>query len=281
MLLLRLLSRLSFPVLYSISDFLFFISYYVIKYRRNVVWKNLKNSFPEKKDHELRGIEKEFYKNLCDYGVETLKLLSISNGELSKRVVYKNPEILQPFAGRNQSVILLASHQFNWEWLMVSGSVNLPMSIDFIYQRQSSQQFDHFIMQIRTRFGAHPIERGQTAREAIKRKEITRGIAIVADQFPNFEKKYWTEFLNQETAFFLGISQLAVLTQCPTFFVRSKKIKRGYYEAEVVPLTLPPYDKGSQIVVENYAKVTEKFIHENPDNWLWSHARWKRKREEV
>jgi Kdo2-lipid IVA lauroyltransferase/acyltransferase len=280
MFLLRLLSRLPFPVLYAISDFLFFVSYRVIKYRRNVTWGNLKNSFPEKNDKELREIEKKFYKNLCDYGVETMKLLSISKEELSKRMAYKNPEILQTFADKNQSVILLASHQFNWEWLMVSGSINLPMKVDFIYQRQSSKQFDHYTMQCRTRFGAYPIERGQTAREAIKRKEITRGIAIVADQFPNFEKKHWVSFLNQETAFFLGIGQLTVLTQCPSFFVRSKKIGRGYYKAEIFLLTTPPYEKGSQTVVENYAKVTEQFIREFPSNWLWSHARWKRKRGE-
>jgi Kdo2-lipid IVA lauroyltransferase/acyltransferase len=267
-------------MLYAFSDFLFFVSYRVILYRKNIVWANLKNSFPDKSESELKEIQRNFYKNLCDYAVETLKLLSISKEELSKRVVYLNPEILQPYADKNQSVILLASHQFNWEWLMVSGSTNLPMKIDFVYQKQSSKQFDHFIMQIRTRFGAYPIERGQTAREAIKRKEVTRGIAIVADQFPNFEKKHWTQFLNQETAFFLGIGQLTVLTQYPTFFASSKKVRRGYYEAQIFPLTVPPYEKESQAVVENYVKVTEKFIYKFPDNWLWSHARWKKKRGE-
>lgn len=275
MFLLRLISKLPFSVLYLLADFLFFAGYRLMKYRRNVVWGNLKNSFPEKEEKELRKTEKEFYQNLCDYTVETIKLLSIKKEELTARMKYKNPELLAPYSEKNQSVILLASHQFNWEWLMVSGSLNLPLKIDFVYQKQSSPSFDHFLLQIRSRFGAYPIERGQTAREAIKRKEITRGIAIIADQFPNFEKKHWTQFLHQETAFFLGIGQLVVLTQCPTFFVSSKKIKRGYYGAEIFPLTIPPYEKGSQAVVENYAKVTEQFIREYPDNWLWSHARWK------
>ena len=279
MLLLRVLAKLPFSVLYLLSDFLFFVSFRVIKYRRAIVWDNLKNSFPNKDHEELRIIERNFYANLCDYAVETLKLLSISKDELSRRMSYTNPEILQPYADRNQSVILMASHQFNWEWLMVSGSVNLPLKLDFIYQRVSSQSFDHLIMHCRTRFGGYPIERKQTAREVIKRKNITRAIAIVADQFPSHEKKHWVPFLNQETAFFLGLGQLTVLTQCPAFFVRSKKIKRGYYEAEIIPLTVPPYEKGSQMVVDKYAAVTESFIKEQPDNWLWSHARWKHKRE--
>lgn len=279
MLLLRVLAKLPFSVLYLLSDFLFFVGFRIIKYRRAIVWDNLKNSFPSKDHEELRVIEKNFYANLCDYAVETLKLLSISKHELSRRMPYTNPEILKPYVDRNQSVILMASHQFNWEWLMVSGSANLPLKLDFIYQRVSSQSFDHLIMQCRTRFGGYPIERKQTAREVIKRKNITRAIAIVADQFPSHEKKHWVPFLSQETAFFLGLGQLAVLTQCPAFFVRSKKIKRGYYEAEIIPLTVPPYEKGSQMVVDKYAAVTESFIKEQPDNWLWSHARWKHKRE--
>jgi len=280
MLLLRLISRLPLFVLYWLSDFLFFVGYRMMKYRREVVLKNLKNSFPTTSEKELHLIEKEFYQNLCDYAVETIKLLSIHKEELTKRMSYQNPEVLQSYADQKQSVILLASHQFNWEWLMVSGSINLPLPIDFVYQKQSSPSFDHFLMQIRCRFGAYAIERGQTARESIRRKDISRAVAIIADQFPNFEKKVWTSFLHQETAFFQGIGQLAVLTQYPAFFVRSKKIKRGYYQAELIPIATPPYDRDSQTLVENYARLVEQFITENPAGWLWSHERWKRKREE-
>lgn len=280
MLLLRLISRLPLFALYWLSDFLFFVGYRLLKYRRDVVWKNLKNSFPSASDKELRLIEKDFYQNLCDYAMETIKLLSISKAELTNRMRYRNPEVLQPFADQKRSVILLASHQFNWEWLMVSGSINLPLPIDFVYQKQSSPSFDHFLLQIRCRFGAYAIERGQTARESIRRKNIAKAIAIVADQFPNFEKKVWTSFLHQDTAFFQGIGQLAVVTQYPAFFVQCKKVKRGYYEAELIPIAAPPYQRDSQAIVENYAKTVEQFITENPASWLWSHERWKRKREE-
>jgi KDO2-lipid IV(A) lauroyltransferase len=259
---------------------MFFVGYRILKYRRSVVWKNLKNSFPDMPEKNLRQIEKEFYQNLCDYTVETIKLLSISKKDLSQRMFYQNPEALQLFADQNKSVILLASHQFNWEWLLASASINLPLPIDFVYQKQSSPSFDHFLLQIRCRFGAYPIERGQTAREAIRRKETPKAIAIIADQFPNFEKKVWTSFLNQETAFFQGIGQLAVLTQNPTFFVRSRKVKRGYYSAEIIPVASPPYLRDSQTIVENYAQLVDQFITENPASWLWSHERWKRKREE-
>lgn len=279
---LKVISRLPFPVLYFFSDFLYLVSYYVIGYRLKVVRKNLRNSFPDKSAAELKKVEKQFYKDLCDFGVETLKLLTISREELMKRMVYKNPEITQPFADKGQSIILLTSHQFNWEWLLVSGCLYLPFHVDFVYQRQASKFFNQLSLDSRTRFGAYPVERSQVAREAIKRRNVLRGVAIVADQFPGFDrdKKYWTTFLNQDTAFFLGLGQLAHLTQYPAVFYGVKKIKRGYYEAEGTVVSMPPYEKDSQQIVEDYVKVTEQVINQNPSGWLWSHNRWKRKRED-
>lgn len=236
-------------------------------------------SFPSKTEKDLRKIEKGFYKNLCDYGVETLKLLTISKEELSTRMVFHRPELIHELAKENKSVLIYASHQFNWEWLLAAGSFSLPMPVDFVYQQQSSGLFNDFSLLCRTRFGAYPILRQHVGRESLKRKHITRAIAIVADQFPGHEKKYWTNFLHQETAFFQGIGQLAVVTQYPSFYFVVRKIKRGYYETKCVLIAAPPYKDGLEII-EAYAKTTEKVIDENPSGWLWSHKRWKRQREE-
>ena len=277
MFLLRLLSYLPFPILYLFSDFLFLVSYRLISYRKKIVRKNLQKSFPEKTEAEIKAIEKQFYKDLCDYAVETLKLLSISATELKRRMVYKNPEIVKEFADKNQSILLLTSHQFNWEWLLTSGCLYLPLGVDYVYQKQSSKTFNAFSLAGRNRFGAFPIERSQVGRETIKRKNILRGVAIMADQFPGHarDKKLWTKFLNQNTAFFLGLSQVAYMTQYPAVFYGVRKIKRGYYEAEGFVVSRPPYVKDSQQIVEDYARAAEKIINQYPAGWLWSHNRWK------
>ena len=217
---LRILSQLPFSVLYLFSNFLFFVTYRLIKYRRKIVVKNLKNSFPESDDATIRAHEKEFYKNLCDYSVETLKLLTISEEDLKERMVYLNPEVITPYRDKSQSVIYVTSHQFNWEWLVAAGSIYLPIPVDFVYQPPSSKFFDQFSLLLRTRFGGHPIKRADVAREIIRRKDIVRGVAIVADQFPGHDndKRYWTTFLNQDTAFFQGVNQLSYMTQYPVFF---------------------------------------------------------------
>jgi KDO2-lipid IV(A) lauroyltransferase len=275
----RLLSYLPLTVLYILSDFLFLISFHIIRYRRKLTKTNIKNSFPEKSEQELKTIEKEFYKNLCDYAVEMLKLLTISKEDLSRRMVFKNPEVTENFKKQNKSILFLASHQFNWEWLMVSASISFPMAIEFIYQPVQSKFFDEFSLQSRTRFGARAIKRDEVAREIVKRKDTLRGIASVADQYPGYghDKKYVTDFLNQETVFFYGTNQLAVLTQYPAVYYKIKKVKRGYYEASPVVIAVPPYEKNSNEVIENYVRTAEEVIRENPSDWLWSHNRWKKR----
>ena len=280
MIILSWISKLPLSLLYYLSDFLFFVGYRLIKYRRVVVWRNLVNSFPEKSIDELRQIEKDFYRNLCDYAVETLKLLTISEEELRNRMVYKNLDLVKEYVQKNQSVIYLASHQFNWEWLLAAGPFYLHPAIDFVYQPQSSDFFNQFSLITRTRFGTYPIKRAQVAREAIKRRGLIRGVAIVCDQFPGLDhdKRFWTKFLNQDTAFFQAINQLGVVTQYPVMFGAVRKIKRGYYETEMMLLSSPPYSKEDTSIIENYIKTTEKIIREQPEGWLWSHERWKKSR---
>jgi Kdo2-lipid IVA lauroyltransferase/acyltransferase len=276
---LRLLSRLPFSVLYAFSDFLFFMSFYVVRYRRKTVQKNLINAFPEKTSSELNKIEKDFYKNLCDYGVEMLKLVTISKEELSKRMVFHHQEIPEGYKHRNQPILFLASHQFNWEWLLVSASITFPMAIEFVYQPVNNKFFDAFSLLSRSRFGALPIKRDEVAREILKRRKQLRGVASVADQYPGYghDKKYITTFLNQETVFFYGTNQLAIMTQYPVLYYEIKKVKRGYYAASPVVVGEPPYEKTSDSVIESYVRSVEKNIRENPSGWLWSHNRWKKR----
>lgn len=276
----RLFSRLPFPVLYALSDFLFLVSYHVVKYRRKLVMKNLRNSFPEKSTSELRAIEKAFYRNLCDYAVETLKLLTIDKQELIKRMHITNHEEIDACAKNNQSVIALASHQFNWEWLLVSANATYSLPVDFVYQTVKNKFFNDLTQAIRTRFGAYSIDRHHVAREFIKRKNITRVIATVADQYPGLkaDKRITAQFLNQETEFFFGSNQMATMSQYKVIYLDVRKIKRGYYTCTSIPIAEPPYDKNDTHIIEDYIRAVEQSIRNHPDGWLWSHNRWKKRK---
>lgn len=270
MLLLRLISKLPLGVLYILSDIVFVLTFYVARYRRDVVISNLVNSFPQKSEREIHAISKAFYKNLCDYAVETIRLLSISETELRRRVLFTNAKSIKEYTGKNQSVIILASHQFNWEWLLAAGCLYLPVPVDFVYLPQKSKLANAFALAIRTRFGGHPIARESVGREAVRRKEIIRATAIVADQFPGHSnhRRYWAKFLNQNTAFFHGIIQLVELQKAAVYFSKIVRTSRGHYEVTLIKLD-------DSNVIATYIDESEKMINEQPAGWLWSHRRWK------
>ncbi len=270
MFVLRLISKLPLGALYVISDLIYLFTFYILRYRRQVVMTNLENSFPHASESERKQISKKFFRNLCDYAAEMLRLLSISRTELQERVVFTNADVIKQYTGKNQSVLILASHQFNWEWLLAAGCLYLPVPVDFVYLPQSSKLANAFALAIRTRFGGHAIPRETVGREAIKRKDIIRATAIVADQYPGHSnhRKYWATFLGQRTAFFYGITQLATLQKAASYFAAIKKTSRGHYEVTLVKLD-------DSRIIDTYIEESEKVIYEQPDGWLWSHRRWK------
>jgi KDO2-lipid IV(A) lauroyltransferase len=283
MALLRLLSGLHLRTLYLISDLLYILTYRLLRYRVKVVRQNLRNSFPQASENELKSIENSFYRNLCDYSVETIKLLTISREELSDRVVFTNPDTLRGFTDNGTSVLILTSHQFNWEWLLAVGSFKLPAPVDFVYQPQSSELANKFSTASRTRFGAHAVKRETVGREALRRKDKVRITAIVGDQFPGHfnHRRYWANFLGQRTAFFHGIAQLAVLMKSPAYYGAVTRKGRGHYEVTLVKLSDPPLTEEEGLaIIDRYIEEAEKVIRRQPEGWLWSHRRWKEPEED-
>ncbi|MEP2773258.1 MAG: lysophospholipid acyltransferase family protein [Fulvivirga sp.] len=276
MIFIKLLSYLPLRLLYVISDMLFVIVYYLVGYRKEVVWKNLRNSFPEKSEKELKKIVKAYYRRFTDYMVETLRGISISKEKLQKRVTFTNVHAVQPYADAGQSIVVIASHQFNWEWALQVGCIVLPFPVDAVYQKLKNDNYDKLMLNARSRFGGQPIEKSRILRTIIKSKDMLRALGIVADQSPRkHSPKYWTTFLNQDTAFFLGPEQIAKSGNFPVFFFKVERPKRGRYTVELIKLAEPPYAKDSHIVLDRYVEETEKLILSDPAGYMWSHRRWK------
>lgn len=271
----KVLSRLPLGALYFISDIFSFVVRDLIRYRRDIVIKNLKNSFPDKDDKELKSIAVQFYSNLTDFLVETLKALTISQSELKKRVVHKNKAVLEKYIMAGQSFIILTLHHGNWEWMQLSGGYEFSCSVDAVYKTLSNRSFDKLIFSIRSRFGGRPVAMENVVREITGRKGV-RAFAMVADQRPGpGAKQYWAQFFGQDTPFMLGPEQLPKFTKLPVIFMHMKKKARGYYNVYAEVLAEPPYDKDSHVILDRYIARCEQVIREDPSGWLWSHNRWK------
>jgi KDO2-lipid IV(A) lauroyltransferase len=273
--LLRFFSQWPLDWLYHLSNLAAFLAYRVVRYRRKTVVDNLKRSFPEKSVDEIHHIAEAFYRNLSDVTIETLYGRTISAEELRSRVVFEGMEPIQDYYQQNQSVIILAAHQCNWEWLLLAGCLALPFPVDAIYKRLASSRMNRFMYRIRSRFGGEPIDKDSAVRTILKRREQSRAIAMVGDQTPAAETpKIWCHFLNQNTGFYQGVEQLPKITGYPVFFAAMYRLSRGYYQVHFTQIAAPPYTEQNNIV-HRYAELTEKVIRQQPANWLWSHRRWK------
>ncbi|MEO8886943.1 MAG: lysophospholipid acyltransferase family protein [Mucilaginibacter sp.] len=277
---LYLISLLPFWILYLIADFLFVVLYYLVGYRRKVTQENLRNAFPEKTQKEREHIEKEYYKYLADLIVETVKMISISKAEMQRRVVPTNPEIIQHYFDRGKSISAVAGHYCNWEWAGSEFSIANPLFI--IYKPLNNKLFDEFFKKVRAKFGGVPISMKQTLRTMLQHKNELTVTVFAGDQTPVREDtNYFTDFLNQPTAVFLGIEKIAKMIDSVVIFYDMRRVKRGYYTYTIVPLTENAKETAPHEITNAHVKYLESMINREPQYWLWSHRRWKFKPEDI
>ena len=268
-----------FRVLYIHSDIIFFIYYHVLGYRKKVVWQNLKNSFSDKSDQELKNIAKAFYKNLSDITVEGIKGLSMSKKSLLKRYKVLNPEIADQIYEQNNSVITISSHYTNWEWGVLCLSLQFKHKSVGLYKPMSNKYIDEYMRKTRTSWGMNLISIHETAKYFEKNNSEPSMYIMVADQSPaNYQKAYWIDFLNQETACLHGPENYAKKYNLPVIYGHIERVKRGYYEVALSNVEMNPKEKRAGEITQAYMKILENIILEKPENWLWSHKRWKKKK---
>ncbi|HPE42831.1 MAG TPA: lysophospholipid acyltransferase family protein [Bacteroidales bacterium] len=274
-----------FPLwfLYLFSDFLYYLAYYLIRYRRSVVRKNLTQSFTEKSRSEIKQIEKKFYHNLTDLFAEYIKMARISKDELHKRMHYENAEVLVQLADQGKSVFLATGHCGNWEWFGKAIPLKTQHNGIAIYKQLSNKVFEVLVKEIRTNHNNGTMLESRATYRGLKQlNDRHNAVFIAADQSPGGnEQDYWTNFLNRETAFFNGLEKMAKALDYAVVFADNSRVRRGYYKVKLIPITLNPKQTSANEITEQYARLLEQAITKQPDNWLWSHRRWKHQRKNT
>lgn len=277
-----ILSKLPFGVLYLFSDALFFIIYYVFGYRKKVVFKNLRNSFPEKSENEINEIAKKFYKYFPDLIVESIKMASISKQEVIDKIEIINPQEVERHFEKGKAVIGVTAHYGNWELGIFSLSIMTDNPKLIIYKPLNNKTFNEVYNNIRTRFGATMVPMKQILRHIVKLRNVPHISMFVADQTPVYqESDYFMNFLNQEALVYTGTERIAKLTNNPVVYCHiGRKEKRGQYYCKFTTLIEDPSLYNEHEITNIHNQFTEKMIRENPSYWLWTHNRWKRKRRD-
>lgn len=279
-LIIRVVAFLPLWLLYFLSDILFVVAFYLIRYRREVVSLNLAHSFPEKSGKELNLIAKNFYRHFCDLMVESVKHFSPSTNTWKKHVDLSDVQILERYYSESKSVILLSFHYGNWEWTKFIAP-SCSHQILFVYNPQRNLVFDGYFNRFRSVFGGKLVSTGRIYKEILRHREknIPTITWLAADQTPR-RTHFWTMFLNQETPFFSGPGKLANVTGGPVLLQYMNKTARGRYKLVVEVLTENSPDLTEEEILQLYASRIEEIIRQNPSEYLWSHRRWKHRRPE-
>lgn len=272
-----------YRVLYFISDLIFPILYYVARYRRKVVRKNLVNSFPEKSEKEIIKIEKQFYRHFCDYVMETVKLMHISDDEMRKRMRFTNIEIIEEMRKDGRPFFVYLGHQGNWEYVTsISLWVDPSLSGCQIYHPLSSKVMDKLMYRLRNRFNTVGIPQKNTLRTILTMMKEGKQplLGLIADQRPQrYPEPEWTTFLNQDTPIITGGETLGRRLDAHFIYGSIKCIRRGYYEITLQPIV--PVEGEEYSYSKQYLRMLEKDIKDQPHMWLWSHKRWSFKRSDY
>ena len=274
---LEFLTRLPLPLLYAFGRFAYFVAFHVLRWHRELAARNLANAFPEKTEAERAQILRQSYVNLGETLAETFWGFGASAEELTKRISIENRALIERFVAEKRPVVLLTGHMCNWEWLLPGAGAQFDIPIDAVYKPLRVASLDAFIRNTRSRFGGKPIPIQSFLFELMRRAGEPRAYAMVADQTPprNMDK-YWTTFLNQDTAFFTGADKIAKFLDAPVVYVAMRRVSKGYYSVRLHVLVEPPYDDRDDLqVVERYARQLEKEIRASPPDWLWVHNKWK------
>ena len=277
------LSHLPLPVLYGLGEGIYFLLAYVVRYRWRVVQQNLSKSFPEMSPAEVRQTGKAFYRHFSQVVVEILKMATMSPAELAPRMRFTNPEMMTgPFA-EQRLVLSLGSHMGNWEWLLNGAALEFPGRAAGVYKPLNNAFFEHFVRRLRTRLGADAVPMPATLRYLVARRHDGCTLSLLNDQAAGPEDRpYWTTFLNQDTSFYSSADRLVTQFNCVVLYIGLRRVRRGYYDVTFTELpdsraaaNAPP---GTFPVAEAFARQLEKDMRASPEQYLWTHRRWKHQR---
>ena len=273
----RAIAALPLSISYRLARVLAWLTERVFKYRVNTVDQNLRRSFPNQSKAWYATTRRRFYQQLADVTVEAMYAWRMPRSELEKRVTIAGWEPL--VSSDNESPkpgILLSIHHNNWEWLTQRASAAATAPLDGVYKPLHDRGADRFALESRGKWGATLVTMKGVSRHVLKNRRTPRVLALLADQSPGKrETIYWTQFLNQTTAFFIGPATLARLTKYPVYFARTQRLSQGHYHAELLTICAEPGTMSESELIEKYVALAEETIRLQPESYLWTNRRWK------
>lgn len=273
------LSKIPLSLLYRLSDALYYILYYLVKYRKKVVFSNLQYVFPNKSINEITQIAKNSYVNLCDIFIESLAGYQMQGKTIAQQFKVLNPQVLDKYALQGKSAVIVGGHYCNWEW-GISLSLQLKHQVVVFYKPINNKLVSNYVIKSRTKWGVHIASILNTPQTFEKYLSAPAAFAMISDQSPsNKEKALWVNFLGKQTACLHGPEKYAKQYNLPVIYYHIERIKRGHYHITLKELFSETQNLPEGTITQSFMHNLEQTILKNPSNWLWSHKRWKHKQD--
>ncbi|WP_289053491.1 lysophospholipid acyltransferase family protein [Carboxylicivirga marina] len=274
-----MVSIMPFRVLYWFSNIAAIVMRKAVRYRHQVIYSNLEQSFPDKSKKEIDLIAKGFYQNLTDNLLESFKSFTMTKSSIIKRHKIINPELLESLLKEHNGIIGVTAHYANWEWGSQSGSIQCSNHFMALYKPLKNKYINKILLNSRAKCGTELVPINETSEMFERTKNKKRVYLLAADQSPSkgrqLDNAYWLNFLKQKTAFLYGPEKYAKRYNYPIVYIDIQRVKRGYYEVKLSTLVEKPLELTEGTITELYKNKVEDVILTNPSDWLWSHKRWK------
>jgi KDO2-lipid IV(A) lauroyltransferase len=279
---LRLLSSLPLPVWYAVGSFFAWLAEHVIRHRRGIIDMQLAACFPDRDAAWIRDTRRDFYRSFGQVSVEIVKAATMTPAEIDRRVIFHRMEAARAALVAGQSVMVVTSHNCNWEWLLLKLSIGMGHPLHAAYKPLKGRFGDRLMLTIRSRFGAEMIPARRLLMKALRHRGPARVLGIVADQAPTSSAmRYFTQFMGLDTAFFIGPEAIARAAKMPVYYLAMRRKSRGQYQVEFVPLAAAGEELAEGALLERYAAAVESLTRETPADWLWNYRRWKVQRDAM
>src|ERR1700688_3263998 len=276
---LRALARLPFSALYALTALIMWLLRHGLRFRVAVARDNLRRCFPDRSEGQIEALLDAYYRQLAQVAGEIIQIADLSADQLRAHMQMHNVERVSAETRAGRSVLLLGAHQCNWEWALQATVLYLGIPIDAAYKPLHAAGFDRELRKMRCRYGAHLIAAKRLVREAVRRRGQLHAVALHADQMPaSSGRRQWLSFLGRDTAFYPGPAEIARMTGYAAFFVSMRRLRRGHYLLDLIPICAAGEKLDPQVFTARYAGLVEAMIRANPADWTWIHRRWKASR---
>lgn len=252
-----------------------FVVFKVIGYRKKVLWDNVSQAFPNYTIAQQNQIIKDFQRGFCDHWLETLKLLTLTESQISKRIT-GNWDVLNDYAAQHKVVHVLMGHRFNWEWFSTACHLNTTVQFAGLYLPVSNKDVDRLILKIRTRIGAQMVPASNMRPHMKQLANQSYILLFLGDQNPsNLNIATWYNFLHRPAPFLNGPEKSARINQAAVVYAGVTQVKRGYYKVQITPICEQAKDTKANEITDAYVALLQQEMQQQPHNWLWTHRRWK------